>query len=220
MKINTDGVLLGAWADAQGKRNILDIGTGTGVIALMLSQKEPIARIHAIEIDEPSALEAAQNVQQSPFSDRVQVVHQSIQDFSTETQLCFDLIVSNPPFFSGGTFSQKRSNNLVKHTVKLTHGDRLDAVRNLLSPTGQFQCILPIMEGMRFIELAAHYHLYLDRCTEVYPDQDKKIERLLISMSKITSTHPITDQLYIRDHKTGDFSKEYKYLTQDFYLNF
>ncbi len=219
MKVGTDGVLLGAWVEATGCHTILDIGTGTGVIALMQAQKNSAAKIIAVEIDDKAAQEAQKNVRNSRWANNITVVHQSIQDFANQTEEYFDHIISNPPFFTGGTLSSSQNKTDVRHTIKLSHNALLGAVRNLISPQGSFSLILPDIEGYRCIELAKTYNLYPKKVTEVYPDQDKPLERLLISFGK--SEHPYqTDTLYIRDAKTKDFSQGYKSLTKDFYLKF
>ncbi len=132
MKIGTDGVLLGAWAEVTGARQVLDIGTGSGVIALMLAQRAEKALIHAVEVDEDAYGQACENVQAAPWAGRMSVFHAAIQDYVQTSGQQYDLIVSNPPFFSGGTFSASQDRNSVRHTVKLPHGDLLQAVRKLL----------------------------------------------------------------------------------------
>jgi tRNA1Val (adenine37-N6)-methyltransferase len=220
MKVGTDGVLLGAWVNINSKQRILDIGTGTGLIALMLAQRNALAQIDAIEIDEKAAQLAMKNVNNSEWVKRIEVINESIQNFSKSSIKSYDLIVSNPPFFSGGTFSKSQDKTTVRHTVKLAHSDLLSSVRSLLQKDGHFAVILPNMEGLRLIELAETYRLYPHEITEVYPDEEKKVERLLISFSKTKVTDPSKNALMIRSADTKDFSDDYKLLTKDFYLNF
>lgn len=220
MKVGTDGVLLGAWANTSSHERILDIGTGTGLIALMLAQRYEMAIIDAVEIDTIAAALASKNIKNSQWSKRIRVINESIQTFAKHTDTPYDLIISNPPFFSGGTFSSSQEKTLVRHTVKLAHSDLLSSVRSLLQKDGTFAVILPHMEGLRLIELAETYRLYPQQITEVYPDEAKKVERLLISFGKTKVSTPLKDSLMIRSGSTKDFSEAYRLLTKDFYLNF
>ncbi|MEL6636900.1 MAG: methyltransferase [Bacteroidota bacterium] len=217
MKVGTDGIMLGAWAPVDAARRVLDIGTGSGVIAIMLAQRAPEAAITAVEIEEASFTQARDNMAACTWCDRLVAVHQSIQDFSRQQTERFDLIVSNPPFFSGGTFSHNQDRNSVRHTVKLPNGDLLSAARNLLAPTGRFCVILPHLEGLRFVELARSYKLYCTRMTEVFPTAEKPVERLLLQFEP-EAREVQDDRLIIqRSGERNDYSEAYVALTQDFY---
>lgn len=217
MKVGTDGVLLGAWADVAGVKNALDIGTGSGVIAIMLGQRAPEAQIHAVEIDEEAYTQAQENMQNAPWADRLQAFSISIQDYAYTCKENYDLIVSNPPFFTGGTFSNNQDRNSVRHTIKLPHGDLLSAVRTLLSDSGRFCVILPFIEGLRLQELARNYNLYCNKITEVKPKADKSVERLLLQFEKIEK--PLQkDSLIIQSELRNEWTAAYIALTGDFYL--
>ncbi len=218
MKIGTDGVLLGAWADLSGARKILDVGTGTGVIAVMLGQRSPEATIHAVEIHKDSFEQAKENFAQSPWAERLQVFHTSVQDFADEHPESYDLIVSNPPFFTGGTFSHNHNRTNVRHAVKLPHGDLLHAVRDLLTPKGKFCVVLPLIEGLRFQERAGNYNLYCNKLTEVRPKSGKPVERLLLQFEREEKSK-VKNTLTIQKSKQNDWTKQYTDLTGDFYLN-
>jgi len=142
MKVGTDGILLGAWASTDSPQTILDIGTGTGLIALMMVQRYPQARVDALEIDEASALEATNNVRNSPFTNHVNVTHISLQLFAEHTPHHYDLIVSNPPFFNSGL-----ARNAARHVHTLPHEDLIFCTKKLLNEKGQFCLILPKKEG-------------------------------------------------------------------------
>ena len=219
MKVGTDGVLLGAWANAVEAQKILDIGTGTGVIAIMIAQKIKDGIVHAVEIDEAAYLQARENVAQSPFLERLAVFHDSIQDYAKMCEERYDLIVSNPPFFTGGTFSLNQDKTNVRHTVKLSHGDLLQSSRQLLRTDGRFCVILPMLEGLRFIEVARNYHLYCTKVTEVIPKAGKGVERLLIQL-ELTEKVVERDQLIIQHEDRNDFTEGYKNLTRAFYTIF
>lgn len=218
MKIGTDGVLLGAWADVDKAETILDIGTGSGVIAIMLAQRTTTAKIYGIEIDEDAGQQASKNMKSTTWQDRLFAINTSIQEFAKNSHHTFDLIVSNPPFFTGGTFSSSQDKNSVRHTIKLPHGDLLHAVRSLLSDKGSFSTILPYIEGLRFKEMAATYGLYCHKITQVIPVRDKPVERLLLSFGREVKPVERTE-LVLKDSPTEDWTSEYKELTSDFYLN-
>ncbi len=219
MKVGTDGVLVGAWADVLHKKSALDIGTGSGVIAIMLAQRMGTeADIHAIDVDDFAIQQAQENFNHSPWPSRFVIHHQSIQSYAVESTIKFDLIISNPPFFTGGMLSDQNHRNEVRHTIKLPHGDLLLAVDKLLSPLGSLAIILPYLQGLRFIEISALYRLYPRRITEVKSRSEKSIERLLIEFGR-TPSIPVQNELVIHSID-NQFSDAYKELTQDFYLNF
>lgn len=224
MKVGTDGVLLGAWADMESAQNILDIGTGTGVIALMLAQRSQNTegvKIHAVEIDEAAAEQAQDNFKEAPFSERLAVFPLSIQDFAQKTHTKYDLIVSNPPFFTGGTLNTNGDKTNVRHTVKLPHGDLLNATRELLAKSGKFCVILPLIEGLRFIEIAATYGLHNTRRTDVRFKKEKPIERLLLAFEHQPKAFE-HEALILQHSTTGDrdFTEDYRELTKHFYTIF
>lgn len=224
MKIGTDGVLLGSWVDVEGAEHILDIGTGSGVIGIMLGQRNTNAIIHGVEIDKLSFEQTQENMSKCPWADRLRAFHTSVQDFANLSAARhearkgpYDLIVSNPPFFSGGTFSFKQDRNSVRHTVKLPHGDLLSAVRTLLSEKGRFALILPLIEGLRFKELAERYNLYCHRITEVIPKVEKPVERLLMEFGREPNELE-KDELIIQHDGRNEWTEKYIALTKAFYL--
>ena len=215
MKVGTDGILLGAWANVDAPQSILDIGTGTGLIALMMAQRYPQARVDAIEIDEASALEAIDNAKNSPFTNRVNVIHTSLQKFTEETSNRYDLIVSNPPFFNTGL-----ARNAARHTRTLTHEILISCTKKLLHKKGQFCLILPKKEGEDFIELAKNHHLYLAEKVNVKPKPSKPIERLLLRFSNANPHEIIESELIIEEAGTQRiYTKGYVNLTKEFYLS-
>ncbi|NRB63073.1 MAG: methyltransferase [Saprospiraceae bacterium] len=218
MKVGTDGVLLGAWCNVDNVQTALDIGTGTGVIAIMLGQRNTDMEIHAVEIDGQACAQAKENIKQAPWAGRLQLHQNSIQDFAASWDDKFDLIVSNPPFFTGGTFSDQQDRNNVRHTIKLPHGDLLRSARQLLSREGKFCVILPLIEGLRFEELARTYHLYCTHKTEVLPKATKSVERLLMQFEWEEKPCKI-EQLVIQHKGRNEWTDEYIALTHAFYLH-
>lgn len=224
MKVGTDGVLLGAWANVESAKNILDIGTGTGVIAVMLAQRSQNTegvKIHAVEIDEAAAEQAQENFKAAPFAERLAAFPLSIQDFVKKTHTKYDLIVSNPPFFTGGTLNSNGDKTNVRHTVKLPHGDLLNATRELLAKEGRFCVILPLIEGLRFIEIAATYGLHNTCRMDVRFKKEKPIERLLLAFEHQPKAFE-PEELILQHSTVGDrdYTEAYRALTKDFYTIF
>lgn len=218
MKVGTDGILLGAWADINNVKTVLDIGTGSGIIAIMLGQRAEAATIDGLDIDKAAYEQSLENMHQAPWSDRLRAFNSSVQEFTRTHEGVYDLIVSNPPFFSGGTFSQNQDRNSVRHTIKMPHGDLLMAVQKLLAPQGKFCLILPYIEGLRFQELAERYKLYCTRVTNVKTKADRSVERLLLQLER--SRKEINeDELVIQHEGHNEWTEEYIELTRDFYLN-
>lgn len=220
MKVGTDGVLLGAWSRVDGHQKGLDIGTGTGVIALILGQRSEELRIAGVEIDQDSCQQASENFEAAPWSNRLKIIDGSIQDYASNTQDQYDLIVSNPPFFTGGTISHSQDRNDVRHTIKLSHTDLLRSVQKLLTPQGKFNIVLPLIEGLRFVELAETYNLRLSRRQGVRPKVSKPVSRLLLEFQKGEGDLLEEVDLVIQNEEgRNNWTTQYQDLTRDFYLH-
>ncbi len=218
MKVGTDGVLIGAWADAQDRQKILDIGTGIGLIAIMMAQKNPNAKIDAIDIDEAAYRQALKNVAACKWAKNISVHHQKVQDFATSNnRYSYDAIVCNPPFFNNGTASDQWQRQIARHTNALSFEDLLNAVWSLLASDGQFSLILPGLEGLAFQEMARAKGLFLSRCTEVQSKKDKPVERLLMEFQKKEAKW-IKEELVIQLEGRNDWTPAYMELTKEFYL--
>lgn len=217
MKVGTDGVLLGAWVATETAKNALDIGCGTGLIGIMLGQRAPSMRIDAVEIDSAAAGEAKENAAAAPWSDRLEVFETSIQEFARTTDRRYDLIVSNPPFFTGGVHNASDDRTAVRHTVKLPHGDLLRAVQTLLLPQGRFAVILPLIEGLRFAEMAQRYQLYPRKKCEIRPRLDKSTNRLLLEFGREQGSLETTELVLYQDEQSTRTDAHWA-LVADFYL--
>jgi len=217
MKVGTDGILLGAWADTTSAASILDIGTGTGLIAIMLAQRTDSSIIHAVEIDEAACQQAAANMANSPWPDRLKAICTSVQDYKKSADRQYDLIVSNPPFFTGGTFSKSQDKTSVRHTIKLPHGDLLAAVRTLLAPNGKFCAILPNIEGLRFIELAGTYGIFCSKMTAVRPLEGRPVERLLMQFEH-HKKDMVKDELVLQKEGANNRTEAFVAMAGAFYL--
>ncbi len=216
-KVGTDGVLLGACANIAGAGRILDIGTGTGLVALMLAQRST-AEITAIEPDHDSYLQAAENMAKSPWSERIKILELRLQDYFP-TDLKFDLIVSNPPYFINSLKNPDAGIASARHNVKLTQDDLLEGSGRLLAGEGRFEVIMPYAEGNILIAAAQEYGLYCHSILKIRPVLSSEVRRLILSFSR--HKMPVTERfLTIERGKRHDFTEEYKNLTRDFYLKF
>jgi len=217
MKVGTDGVLLGAWVDINKVKNILDIGTGSGVIALMLAQRsQDMALIDAVELDEDAFGQAFENVKQSPWPEKVNTHHCAIQNFNPEKK--YDLIVSNPPYFQNSQKPPDPRRLTTRHTDALSFSELITAVTNLLSWDGKFSIILPFHEGLNFITLASQHRLYCSRQWSFRTRVGKPVERWLLEFRG--TIHP-KEEGEITLYSSGDeWSEKYIQLTKDFYLKY
>ncbi len=219
MKVNTDGVLLGAWSDVRHSTNGLDIGTGTGIISLMLAQRNPVLNVTGVEIEHSAYMMTCYNFKNSPFTARLKAVQSAIQDYAMSSSCTYDIIVSNPPYFTGGIVSKNENKSYNRHTLLLSHKELILAVRKLLSTDGHFDVIMPYEEGYAFIELANKSDLYLKRMTEVRSREKSKIERILLRFSPFSTNDFSKDELIIYNGMgPKDYTPEFKSLTKDFYI--
>jgi tRNA1Val (adenine37-N6)-methyltransferase len=218
MKVGTDAVLLGSWVNTANANSILDIGTGTGIIALMLAQKSN-AIIDAIDIDNNAIEQAKENVAACKWREHIHVHHISLQQFSLESDKKFDLIVSNPPYFidSSKAFEESRTN--ARHTDQLPYNDLLKGVLNLLNPNGRFYVILPTKESEQFRDLAEENKLFLTKLTRVITRADKPEKRWLMRFEFVRKSFS-EDSIIIEKDERHSYTDEYKELTKDYYLGF
>jgi tRNA1Val (adenine37-N6)-methyltransferase len=218
MKVGTDGVLLGAWASCENAQNILDIGTGTGLIALMLAQRSK-ANVKALEIDELAAIQAKENIANSSWKNRVEIVKDDFIDFSENTNKLFDLIVTNPPYFENALLSPIRERTIARHTQQLNYEAIIAGVSKLLSKIGIFSLIVPIEFEKKIEDLCFEQDMFLERICFVKPTPQKESKRVLMEFSR--NKKPLTKSaLIIETGKRHEYSQEYIELTKDFYLKF
>ena len=216
MKVGTDGVLLGAWAEAYKRNNVLDVGTGTGLIALMIAQRNTNATIDAIDIDEGCVMQAKRNVFESPFSNRVDVQKSSFQDFAARNDNKYDLIVSNPPYFHNSLKSPNLHRNYARHTDSLSFYEIISEGVSLLTESGCISLILPYEFKTSVLMHAKTVGLFAKRITNVFPLPHKPAKRFLIEFG-MSDTECVEDNLIVElsRHKYTD---EYNALTNEFYL--
>ncbi|MEN2283306.1 methyltransferase [Algoriphagus sp. SE2] len=216
MKISTDAVLLGGLAGGKNPQNILDIGTGTGVIALMLAQRFTESQIDAVELDELAAKRAKNNFSESPFSYRLMIWEGAFQSFEPNKK--FDLIVSNPPYFQDHLKSKDEQRNKALHTDALSFADLVSKVSKLLNAKGDFWVILPSRQMMELIEICSKIGLFPNRKFLVHDKPGKKVIREIVCFSFL-KTELVIEQIFIKsDNGVPHFS--YKNIVKGFLLEF
>lgn len=217
MKIGTDAVLLGTWTPLTNKPyNILDIGTGTGVLALILAQRSAAEQIDAIEIDDEAFEQATDNFEASPWNDRLFCFHAGLDEFMDEPEDEYDLIISNPPFYTENYKTENTQRDLARFEDALPFEDLVEAADLLLSENGIFSIIIPFKEEERFLALAKDFELYPLMITRVKGTPNTEIKRSLLAFTRIQQT-PLIDELIIETAR-HQYTPEYIELTKDFYL--
>lgn len=221
MKVGTDGVLLGAWVQVHRVQRILDIGTGTGLIALMLAQRCE-AIIDGLDIDEHACIQARENVARSPWSQRIRIVHTSMQHWQEQPPGSYDLIVSNPPYFSMSLPAQTTTRTWARHNDSLPPRELLSAARCHLSTQGRLAVIYPTSQATAFLQMASSCGFFCRRILQVKPKADKPTHRILLELStQPHHDHPCEhNELVIEQAGRHTYTPEYAALTRDFYLRF
>ncbi|MGZ9674758.1 tRNA1(Val) (adenine(37)-N6)-methyltransferase [Flavobacterium sp. GNP001] len=218
MKIGTDGVLLGAWTPIiNNPFSILDIGAGTGIIALMLAQRSNAEQIDALEIDEDAYEQATDNFENSPWSDRLFCYHAGLDEFVEEPEDEYDLIVSNPPFYTEDYKTENEQRDLARFADAMPFDELIEAADLLLSENGIFSVIIPYKEEENFIALANEYELYPLKITHVKGTPTTEIKRSLLAFSRKETIDYTVDELIIEIAR-HIYTPEYIALTKDFYL--
>ncbi len=215
MKVGTDSVLLGSWVDASNTNSILDIGTGTGLIAIMLAQKSG-AFIEAIDLDESACIQAGENGKRSPWANRIQFYHMSLQDFKNSAGKKYDLIVSNPPYFVDASKAPEEARNKARHTDNLSFKELIDGVKDLLKQDGRFCMILPNKEGCDFKELAQEQGLYCNEQVKIKTKKEKPEKRLLMQFEFVQK--PMQESELIIQIDDSTYTPSYIEFTKEYYV--
>lgn len=216
MRVGVDGVVLGAWANTTGRQSVLDVGTGTGLLALMTAQRSE-ASVTAIDIDEPSCREAQQNAQNSPWAGRIRVIHISLQEMAQNDHLKFNAIISNPPYFVNSSRPEDIRRSSARHNDHLSFSDFITGSRQLLLPGGTISVILPADTAAIFVSTAHDHGFHLNRITRLRHYPDRVFHRYLMEFSD--QNDPLAESVLTIDSGNG-FTEEYRNLTRDFYLAF
>lgn len=217
MKVGTDGVLLGAWAQLKPEYfSVLDVGAGTGLIALMLAQKSNAEVIDAIELNDDAYEQSVQNFEQSDWGDRLFCYHASLQEFADEIDDEYDLIISNPPFYTSTYKDLSEERAMARHTESLTYVELLKGTSKLLSKIGSCAFVIPFSEEETFLKIAAEYNLFPNRITRVKGTENSPIKRSLLQLSFQESNTEVTELVIeIERHK---YTQDYIDLVKDYYL--
>ena len=215
MKVGTDALLLGAWVEVDPSDVVLDVGTGCGLLPLMLAQKG-VAKVHGVELDEPSAFEAAGNFEASRWRDRLFAFHADIRRFDMGCR--YDLIVSNPPFFINSSPCDGERKNRTRHAeATLSFAELVAAVKRLLKPGGRFALVLPERESHDFLLIARRYGLYLQKQQQLIPLEGREANRLNLELGLEPSPRIQQSTLVLRDGQ-GHVTEAFQATLKDFYL--
>ena len=220
MKIGTDAVLLGAWCSVENyPDSILDIGSGTGVISLMLAQRSDAMTIDAVELDENAYEQSVENFEQSDWGDRLYCYHASFQEFATEMQEeeeSYDLIISNPPFYNDEFETSNEARNKARFTSSLSFNELIENTAKILSEDGTFSVVTPYKEEQNFVGIALENNLYLNRVCRVKGNRTSEIKRSLLEFS--FQQKELKEEDLIIEISRHQYTVEYIELTRDFYL--
>lgn len=216
MKVGVDGVLLGVWTNVNNTNQILDIGTGTGLIAIMLAQRNN-SMIDAIEIDSKAVIQASENIKLSPWASRIKVTEISLQDFARSSNKRYDLIVSNPPYFVNSLKSPSGERTLARHADTLTHEELIINALILLKPTGRLSVILPVKEALQCQDFAFSKGLFCIRQVNVIPKPNALAKRVLLEFS-LQHFQKEVSELVTEGEQRHEYSKEFSLLAKEFYL--
>jgi tRNA1Val (adenine37-N6)-methyltransferase len=218
MKIGTDAVLLGAWCPIHNNPfSVLDIGAGTGILSLMLAQRTNAEQIDAIEIEEAAYEECVENFENSPFSDRLFCYHAGLEEFVDDPEDEYDLIISNPPFYSEDFKTQNLTRDLARFQDALPFNELVEAADLLLSENGIFAVVIPYKEEAHFIELCADVELFPIKITRVKGSHTTPIVRSLLAFKRFELSVLEADELVVEFNR-HEYTDDYINLTKDFYL--
>ncbi len=217
MKVGTDSVLIGAWA--RGGNRILDVGTGTGVVAMMMSQRFPDAMVDAVDIDADACAQAEANVAESPFASHVRVWHMPVQQFAEQPamQCAFQSVVSNPPFFENALRAPERARNMARHTDALPFGQLFASVRIVMAKEGEFSVIIPFDYRQRLETEASLCGFFLSRVCAVRTTPTKQPKRYMLAF-RLSPPEKVEQEEGLLETSPGVRSPWYQSLTRDFYL--
>jgi len=216
MKVGTDAVLLGIWADLNGVKTVLDVGAGCGIISLLLASRTSLF-VDAVELDHESSEEASRNFEDSPYSDRLKIFQSDINDFVPPGNKKYDLIVSNPPFFINDLHSKNPKKRMARHAQKLSYEQLLQDSKKLLNPEGKISVVLPYRESRLFLQMAISEGFFVEKKMLIFPVAGKEPNRINILLSQ-RSAGELTEKFIIRD-EDGNFTRQYVDFVKDYYLS-
>ncbi|OYU67044.1 MAG: methyltransferase [Cytophagaceae bacterium BCCC1] len=218
MKVCTDSCLFGSLISSENIKNALDIGCGTGLLSLMVAQKNLESQITALEIDQNAVLDAVENIHESPFANQITLHHQTVQDFAKKSNKKFDLIFCNPPFYQNNLKSDKIDKNIAHHAETLTFNELAECIDILLEEKGSAWILLPPFEMREFISIVEEKRLYVSKKFEVRHNENKPILRVIV---KLKRTKAILEEIsLINIYENNQYSPIFVELLKDYYLIF
>ncbi len=217
MKVGTDAVLLGIWTELSGVKDVLDVGTGCGILPLLLAARKASVRVDAVELDEASSGEASENFRLSPFAGRLQIFHADINHFVPDAGKKYDLVISNPPFFVNDRRPEKISRLMARHSDTLSYGQLAKAGERLLKPQGRFAVVLPYRESRLFLKAAAETGLQLHKQMLIFPMPCKEPNRINLLLGTSVAI-PETEKFIIRNEDSS-FTRQYLDTVKNYYLS-
>jgi tRNA1Val (adenine37-N6)-methyltransferase len=217
MKVGTDGVMLGAWVNVEHAWNVLDVGTGSGLIAVMIAQRSN-ARIDAVEVDRNACLQAEENVKACPWNNRIKIYHDTFRHFAESTSNKYDVIVSNPPYFRNSLKPLLKPRSIARHDDQLSYESLLHYTLKIISPAGRLCLIIPANNLIQMKDLAYFNRLYLSQILMVRPYPAKEYSRCLIEFTKINDEKCVESEMIIEEKDSNNYTDGYKSLTKDYYL--
>ncbi len=217
MKVGTDAVLLGIRTELEGVTDVLDVGTGCGIIPLLLAARSTKIKVDAVELDLASFEESSENFQQSPFAGRLQAFHADINHFDPATEKEYDLVISNPPFFINDHRPEHTGRKMARHTDSLRYDQLVLLVLRFMKPEGHFSVVLPYRESKVFLELAEESGLHLQHRMLIFPKPCKEPNRVNLLLG--TSAAILETEKFIIRNEDGSFTRQYLNTVKDFYLS-
>ena len=216
MKVGTDAVLLSAWVNIENVNKALDVGTGSGIIAMMLAARG-VKHIDAVELDESSFKESSENFKNSQLDSELTVYNKDFTTYAGETNERYDLVISNPPFFTNDMLPDNKKKLQARHTETLTFTDLISGAVRLLDPEGKLVVVLPYYQSQNFVEEAGKNNLFVSRKLLIFPKPCKEPNRVNLEFSQVEK-EPVTEKFIIRE-ENGNFTDQYKSLLGKYYLN-
>lgn len=216
MKVGIDGVLLGAWAKVAGVKTVLDVGTGTGLLALMLAQRNTSIFVDAIEINKSACKVAIENVAASAFEKQINVIEASLQDFTWRTKKTYDCVITNPPFFSEDVKPVNAARRIARHNESMPFRELLKCSRKLLQPEGVLFFIYPAKSNLVLDAQIMDFGMYIWEKVYVKPTEEKEANRVLYSVGL---QKRVKKEFTLCVREKGTFSKTFRELTKTYYKN-
>ena len=223
MKVGVDSVLLGAWTEADHVVRILDVGAGTGLLTLMMAQRFSEALIDAVEIDREACQQTEENVTNSVWNNRIRIICADFADYVDECTFRYNIIISNPPYFTASLKPRDQKRNIARHNDSLPHSLLLAGSAKLLTSTGVLAVVLPTAEALSLIDESATYNLFVKRTLHIQTVPSKAVYRMLVELTKAPSSpyfESSENRLCIENADRLEYTDTYKELTKDFYLKF